>query len=306
MMAPPRRVTLGIVLAGVLLAGGALLFKARETSGFFAPRNLLSRFPAGDSVVVSIDVSLLRRAGLLGAAKSSKMAAEPEYKQFVDGTGFDFERDLDTVVASFSSSGTYFIARGRFNWSKLRDYAVHSGGSCYDELCRVQGSKPERHISFLPLRDDAIALAVSSNDLAATRLTKTSDPIATPLPSAPAWISIPGAALRGEDALPPGLRVTFSALQNASRVLLTFDASTKGVEADMEAECGTAENAGILLSQLQNATTLLKDAVHRDQQIQGDELAATLAAGTFERTGTKVVGKWPVEKSLIDSLTAGI
>jgi hypothetical protein len=302
-MIPPRRVTLVIILAGALLAGGALLFKARESSGFFEPRNLLSRFPAGDSVVVSLDVALLRRTGLL-AAPISKLTLEPEYKQFVEGTGFDYQRDLDSVVASFSSSGTYFIARGRFNWAKLRDYAARQGGSCYDQLCRVQGSRPERHISFLPLRDDAIALAVSSNDLAATHLTKAGDPISTPLPSAPAWISIPGAALGG-DELPPGLRVTFSGLQKADRVLITFGASPQGVEARMEAECRTAENAAALLSQLRSATALLKEATSRDKQVQGDELATMLSAGTFDQTGTKVEGKWPVGKGLIDALTAG-
>jgi len=300
---PPRRVTLGVILAGVLLAGGGLWFKARDSSGFFEPRVLLSRFPPGDSVVLSVDVALLRRVGLLGA---SKMTSEPEYRQFVEGTGFDYQRDLDSVVASFSTSGNYFIVRGRFNWPKLRDYAARQGGSCYRDLCRVQGSRPERHISFLPLRNDAMALAVSSNDLAATRLSKTGDPLSSSISTAPVWISIPGAALRGEEALPAGLRVTFSALQSADRVLVTLGASTKGVEAHMEADCRTADNAGILLSQLRTATALLKEAGRRDKQIQSDELASTLSGGTFDQSGTKVDGKWPVGKGLIDALTAGI
>jgi hypothetical protein len=304
-MTPPRRVTLAIVLTGVLLAGGALLFKARESTGFFAPRNLLSRFPAGDSIVLSIDVALLRRAALLGSAQS-KMATEPEYRQFVDGTGFDFERDLDSVVASFSPRGTYFIARGRFNWTKLRDYTARQGGSCYDQLCRVQGSRADRHISFLPLRDDALALAVSTNDLAATQLTKVSDPISTPLPTAPAWVSIPGSALRAPDALPPGMRLTFSGLRNADRVLITFEASPRGIEANMEAQCRNAESAGVLLSQLRNATTLLKEDLRSDRQIQGDDLAATLSSGSFQQQGNTVLGRWPVDKGLIEALTRGI
>ena len=131
------------------------------------------------------------------------MALEPDYKQFVEGTGFDYKRDLDSVTASFSRSGNYFIARGRFHWAKLRDYAVRQGGSCYQDLCRVQGSRPDRHISFLPLRNDAIALAVSTNDLAATLLTKTGQPVTAAIPAAPVWISVPGAELRRQDALPP-------------------------------------------------------------------------------------------------------
>jgi hypothetical protein len=294
-----KRTALAAVLAIGLAAGAVSWYRAHERSRFFEPRLLLSRFPASDSIVISVDAELLRHAGVLGA---SKMASEPEYQQFVAGTGFDYTRDLDSVVASLSSSGNYFIARGRFNWAKLRDYATRQGGTCYQDLCRVQGSTPERHISFLPLRDDAIAIAVSTSDMAATRLTKTADPIATPLPSAPAWISIPGAALRAPDALPPALRMTFSGLQRADRVLVTFGAS----EAHMEADCRNNENAGVLLSQLRNSTAILKEAMGRDPRMKTDDLAVTLASGTFDETGPKVNGKWPLGKSLIDALTAGI
>jgi hypothetical protein len=304
-----KRTALAAVLAIGLLAGAVFWYRAHERSRFFEPRLLLSRFPASDSIVISIDAALLRRAGVLGA---SKMASEPDYQQFVAGTGFDYTRDLDSVVASLSASGNYFIARGRFDWPKLRDYAAHQGGTCYQDLCRVQGSTPERHISFLPLRDDAIAIAVSPSDMAATRLSKTADPITTPLPSAPAWISIPGAALRAPDALPPALRMTFSGLQRADRVLVTFGASANGgitganLEAHMEADCRTNENAGVLLSQLRNSTAILKDAMGRDPRMKTDDLAVTLASGTFDETGPKVNGKWPLGKGLIDALTAGI
>jgi hypothetical protein len=295
---------LAIALAIGLAAGAVFWYRAHQRNRFFEPRLLLSRFPAGDSIVISVDAELLRRAGVLGA---SKMASEPDYQQFVAGTGFDYTRDLDSVVASLSSSGNYFIARGRFNWARLRDYAMHQGGTCYQNLCRVQGSTPERHISFLPLRDDAIAIAVSSSDMAATRLSKTADPIATALPAAPAWISIPGAALRAPDALPPALRMTFSGLQRADRVLVTFGASANGtLEAHMEADCRNNENAGVLLSQLRNSTAILKEAMGRDPRMRTDDLAVTLAAGTFDETGPKVNGEWPLGKGLIDALTAGI
>ncbi len=131
---------------------------------------------------MSIDVrQLCGRAEPARRIEDSRF--ESDYKRsFFDGTGFDYKRDLDSVVASFSGAGNFFIARGRFDWAKLRAYAVREGGSCYKDLCRIQGSKPERHISFLPLRDDAIALAVSTNDLAATQLTKTGQPITAAIP----------------------------------------------------------------------------------------------------------------------------
>ncbi len=240
-----RRAALAaVLLAGVSLSGAALWLGIRSERRFSDPRYLLSRFPAEESLVLSADLATLRRAGLLTV---SKTPIEPEYKQFVDGTGFDYRRDLDSVVVSLSASGNFFIARGRFDWNKLRDYAVRQGGSCYEQLCRMPGSTPERHISFLPLRSDTIALAVGTNDLEAVRLTRAGDPVATPLPSSPVWISVSGAELRRSAALPPRLRMMLSALANADRVTVAIGPVAHGIEAHLEAqlpEHGRCEDSG--------------------------------------------------------------
>lgn len=251
---------------------------------------------------MSIDVSALRKAGLLKAASTS---IEPEYRQFVDGTGFDYRRDLDSLVASFSRSGTYFIARGQFDWNRLRGYAEHQGGSCYRDLCRVQGSKPERHISFLPLRKDALGLAVSTNDLAATILTHTGRRVSGDLPAAPAWLSVPGAELRKQDALPPEMRLVLSALSTADRVVVTFGPSSSGIEAQLQATCRTSSDAGILASQLRTTTARLREALLRTRP-KDDELASFLIAGKFDQDDRRVTGRWPVSPALIGSLTSGI
>ena len=299
-----RRFALAVILlAGVSLAAGALWLGIRSGRQFSDPRYLLSRFPAEDALVLRADFSLLRRAGLLEA---SKTPLELDYKQFLDGTGFDFRRDLDFVIVSLSASGNFFIARGRFDWNKLRDYAVRQGGSCYEQLCRMPGSTPERHISFLPLRGDTIALAVGPSDLEASRLTKAGDPVTTPLPSAPVWLSVPGAELRKQGALPPRLGMMLSSLGNADRIVVAIAPVAHGIEARLEANCRTADDAKILASQLRVTTAALKEAVARDKDSQNDELTAMLAAGNFEQTGIKVIGTWPVQKSLLEALTAGL
>jgi hypothetical protein len=295
---PSRRfVTLTILLAGILLVCGAVWSRIHASRAFFNPPALLSRFPAEDALVMSADFSAWRSAGLLTESKSP---LEPEYKQFREGTGFDYNRDLDSLVASFSRSGTFFIARGRFDWKKLRDYAAHQGGSCYEDLCRVQGSTPERHISFLPLREDALALAVSTNDLAVTRLTKTADPVTIPLPSAPVWISVPGTELRRQNALPPGLHLMLSALTTADRVVITFGPGSQGIEATLEAICHTQEDARILASELSSMIGMLK------KNAADNDVVAMLAAGSFDRTDRRVTGKWPLPKSLLEALTNGL
>src|SRR4051812_49941417 len=112
------------LVLGVAVACGAAVFglwKWRERQAFLDPAVLLSRFPAEEAAVVSADFATIRAAGLFSG---SKMALEPEYRQFFEGTGFDYRRDLQQLTAAFSKSGNYFIARGSFDWDKLRAYAA--------------------------------------------------------------------------------------------------------------------------------------------------------------------------------------
>lgn len=285
------------VAAAVAVATGAFgyaAWHARQT--FYDPAVLLSRFPAEDAAVVSADFSALRRAGLLG---SSKMALEPEYKSFLAATGFDYRRDLEQVTAAFANSGNYFIARGHFDWKKLREYALKQGGSCYRDLCRLEGSTPQRHISFLPLRDDVMALAVSTNDLAATRLSTPGQRVTASLPSAPVWISVSGAALRQPGLLPPGIRVMLSALANADRVLLTVQPLAGGMEARLDTTCRTLDDARILSSQLRIVATTLNKS-------KDDDLARALALGSFVQNDRIVTGRWPLSRTALDALASGI
>ena len=303
----PTRILLGIIAGLLLVTAGLAWRRIQSANSFFEPRTLLSRFPAEEALAMSVDVSALRAAGLL---QEAKVSTEPDYKQFVEGTGFDYRRDLDSLTASFARSGTYFIARGRFDWKKLRDYAARQGGSCYQELCRVQGSRPERHISFLPLRQDALALAVSGNDLAATLLTNVRQPVTGPVPAAPAWISVPGTELRRQDALPPQMHLMLSALSSADRVVITFGpagGSNSGtIEAQLEATCRTEADARTLTSQLRSTTAILKEALLKGQKLPDDTVATALTAGTFDQTDRRVTGHWPIGKDFIEALTNGI
>ena len=119
----------------------------------------------GGCFVLSIDFVQLRHSGVFDQLVGSKMMEEADYQAFVRDSGFDYKRDLDAVVASFTPMGTFFVVRGRFDWKKLEAYAKQSGGSCYNELCHMPGSDPERRISFVPLSPGLMGLAVGKEDL---------------------------------------------------------------------------------------------------------------------------------------------
>jgi hypothetical protein len=97
-----------------------------------------------------------------------------------------------------------------------------------------------------------------------------------------------------------------SALTGAERVVLTVAASGTGLEPRLETSCHTQNEAELLTSQLRSTTAVVKDAIPGDPAMKNDDLARTLASGAFAQIGLRVTGRWPVSKSLLDSLTSGM
>jgi hypothetical protein len=128
------------------------------------------------------------------------------------------------------------------------------------------------------------------------------------LPVGPVWLSVPGSALHGRNALPAGLRGMFTGLEKTDRVVVTLQKSGDGVDAPiqvkMEASCRTTADAAVLASQLRIGASTLRDALAAENK--NDDLAAMLRAGKFEEMGSRVIGTWPLQRTLIDSLTSGI
>ena len=293
----PRRTIAAVVLAAVCLAGGLAFWRSRDAAAFFATPALLGRFPAEDGGVLRVDFEALRRGGFLGEPKA---AAEPEYREFLEGTGFNYRRDLDLLVASLSASGTFFIARGRFDWPRVQAYAVKHGGSCFENLCRAQGSVPERKISVVRLRSDAIGLAVGTDELAATRLARAGTPVGGAIPDGPAWVSLPGIWLRRGGFVPDRLKIALSGLVNADRIVVRLLAGTDGVLAQMDATCRNSGEADVLASQLRTAAAALLGSASEDG------IGRALAGGEFSVVGSVVTGKWAVGRDFLDTLTAGL
>ena len=299
-----RVITIGIV--ALALAGTSLLvWKMRRPAEPHA--DLLSRLPTQNSTVLSVDFAVMRRAGLLSLLSTSRTTEEPDYLSFVRESGFDYKRDLDTALVSFSPDGTYFLVRGRFQWKQLRDYARQQGGSCYDQLCRMPGSTPERRISFLPLSDEVMALAVSHDDLAASRMLKPVIQRPIEVPSQPVWISVPAASLKRGDLLPAGARLLASAMVDAERVTFTMGPEGTGMEARLEALCQSPADAKILAGHLEKATALLREVgAHQSRKPGEGDFTSVLTAGVFTLSDRKVLGRWPLRRSFLEGLIGGI
>jgi hypothetical protein len=301
-----RAALLIIVIASVcaLAVWGVARFRDRSLR---TTADWLQRLPTRDAVVFYIDFAALRQGGVLQMLAGSKVAEEPEYKVFVMKTEFDYTRDLDAVLACFTPSAKYLVAKGRFDWSSLASYAREQGGGCRDALCRMSGSTPERKISFFPLRPNLMGLAVGPDDSSAIDLQSTATRRRElEIPDAPVWISIPPALLKTGADLPPGTRMFATAMQDADGVSIAMAPAGSRFEARLNVQCRSAQQAAALAAQLASTTGMLREMIAREHQTPNPrDLSGVLTSGTFNQVGTRVTGSWPLEKGFVEGLLGG-
>jgi hypothetical protein len=292
-----------LLLAAVLAGyGGVRWYRSRPIS----PAAQLRRLPQRDAVIVYIDFHRLRQSGILGALDSSKVTEDADYREFARKINLDWKQDLDSVMMAMAPSGKFMLVEGRFDWKSLRGYAQGAGGECFGPVCRVNGSTPERRISFLPLQDRVMALAVSTDEWAARTLQGEAPGTDADLPDAPVWIRIPGSALKSGAGLPDGTRMFSRSIEQADFAMLTFVQDGQRLAAKLDVRCGDPRAAAEIAGELSHATTLLRDMIAREHQTPNPaDFSGVLTSGSFWSQGDRVYGKWPIERSFIENLLGG-
>jgi hypothetical protein len=163
-----KRQIAGAVLAAIVVGAAALYAYQRWGDSASNPRNdLLAQLPADATTVLYIDLDALRQSPFL--AELYKWApqgkTDPDYAQFLQTTGFNYESDLNRVSIALTSHGqgsaSFAVAEGRFDRKKISAYASQTGtlekrGS--REIFSVPLNGGTRRITFTFLRDDRIAL----------------------------------------------------------------------------------------------------------------------------------------------------
>ena len=290
---------------GAALAAAALLIAGVDwyRSQPFTTTRLLQRLPADNALILSVDFRALRRAGILQMLDGSQAGQDPEYKTFVRKTNLNYQRDLDRALVAFAPTGKFLLIEGRFDWPRLRAYVVEQGGRCERDLCRMQGTLPERQISFFPLRPGLMALAVSPDASAALRLA-TPAPGTPAVPSAsPVWVSVPVAMLRSGDNLPAGTRMFAHSLSEAESVTLAFTPEGRRMAAKLDVLCRDEIDAADAALELTRVTGVLRQMIARENQNPNPaDLSGVLAGGRFSSGGKRVYGYWPIEPSFVENL----
>lgn len=236
----------------------------------------------------------------------SKTTEEPSYTNFVRETHFDYTRDVDAVAGAANQEGVFFVVRGRFDWDRLRRYAADHGGGCKDGLCTAPTSRVGQWASFLSIQPDVLALAVSRSASAARALTHRTNTDPQSMPSEPVWVSVSPGVLRNPASLPAGARIFAISLQSAESVLLALGPSRStgaAFELDLDAQFSSAAAADTARAQLELDTKMLKMELAREhEQPNPANLTGLLVAGTFQVLDTRLLGRWPVRRELLESL----
>ncbi len=299
-----QRAALLIILIASLCGVGVWGVARLRYRGLRTTEDWLERLPTQDAVVFYIDFAALRRGGLLQLLAGSKASEEPEYKVFVLKTDFDYKRDLDAVLACFTPRAKYLVVKGRFDWGSLQSYARDQGGTCRDVLCRMNGSTPERKISYFPLRPNLMGLAVSPDDSAAIELE--ARPLhrrTIELPDAPVWISLPPAMLKSGNDLPPGTRMFAHSMEDTDDLTLAVAPAGNRFEGRLSVQCRSGQQAATVALELTRITGMLRDMIAREHQTpNANDLSGVLTSGTFRQDGTRVRGSWPLERGFIDGM----
>ncbi|HEV2689669.1 MAG TPA: hypothetical protein VGV35_13995 [Bryobacteraceae bacterium] len=290
-------------LACIAAAAGVYLFRMRGGNG---PSDMVSYLPTANATIVYIDVDAMRRSGILNMIAGSKAAEELEYRQFVDATQFDYRRDLDAAAVAFKDGQVFFALRGRFQWKNLQDYAVHQGGSCRNSFCTVNGSTPNRRLSFYPLRADVMAFASSPDDFAAYQVTRKSGKLTLDPPHQPVWVLVPALALKNAESLPAGTKAYASALQGADQIVFTIGPEADHLLLALNVTCRDVAAASALLVDFENTTNTLRKWIEREHQRPNPaDLSGVLVSGSFRRQDRLVYGQWPLSRAFVDALVGG-
>ncbi|HYM10837.1 MAG TPA: hypothetical protein VEU62_08890 [Bryobacterales bacterium] len=305
---------LAVLLAGV---AGWWLWRQKQDRMI-----LFNRLPGENVLLFYLDADRLRHAAALAPLVRQRVEPDPDYKSFVQQTGFDYQRDLDAAAVCYLTDRVYVLARGRFDAARLRQYALAQGGSCegngLDRPCRMPASQPGRTISFLLISPAVLALATAPEPDAVRQLQTTPQPNAEPLAHAAAaagdpppllWATATPAgldrALSDSTFLSPNLALFSRTLAGAQRAYLLVADQSPNLQISLRAVCASEAQAGEMRRLLQGLNDLVGGIMHAPRP--GKEASVwqrVLASAAISQEKNTVRASWTLDQTVLESFGA--
>jgi hypothetical protein len=169
-MTKKATIALAAIVAALTAFTAYLHWRTRDSDASRA--ELLSLMPANGNTAVLLDFSQLRASPFLARllALAPQQAPDNDYAQFIQATGFNYERDLDRIAISMdrhAQTQTLFaVAEGRFDRKKIEGYGARFGALKTADgrtLYAVPVTNSPRKAYFAFLRDDRLEWANDSS-----------------------------------------------------------------------------------------------------------------------------------------------
>ena len=296
--------TVGILLTAAVVAFVYNSARPRDSK----PARLVSLLPQSDAVLFYADIIELRRSGFLKLLETAKNAEDKDYRQFVAETGFAYQRDLDAIAIASVPDQLFAVARGRFDWQRLIEYAGGHGGHCKNRYCQAPASQPGKWLSFFPVRSDVVGVAVSADPNAAYELLPREGAPSQNTPEFPIWARVPRRIFDRPDSLPPAAQVLARALSPASIVTIGIaqpsPAAPNGpLDIRLIAACESELAANNVRDHLAQLTSGFRNLIASNPTpLNTPDLARLFTSGAFRTEGQYVNGDWLISRPVFDSL----
>jgi hypothetical protein len=302
-----RRIGLNLLL---LLIGIAAVFGGIDWYQHRFVRSdtdLLKLLPGDDATVFFARVGLLRRAGMLGLVRNTGERRDSDYEAFVRETGFDYWKNLDAAAGSIQENAALMVARGRFDWDRIRVYVRRQGGVCANDHCELPSSSAGKWIGIVRIQRDVLGVALGNQRALTAQIHPGQKALAGALSAYPVWVKIAPHLVRDPASVPAALRIFLISLQPAASVVIALgparDENKNAFDIELSALCNSAVAADTVRKQLEIQTNMLKLELAREHQKPNPaDLTGLLTAGVFDTSGKEVRGEWPVTKELLKTL----
>jgi hypothetical protein len=294
-------IVFGVLVCFAAATGAGLYFYyggrgIRSEIGPGRAPGVLSQLPSAAPVVAYIDVAALRKlqtspiAAILGLAGATP-TEDREYAQFVNDTGFDYTRDLNTVAIAFwpsdlgaASKGStenrvLAIADGRFDQQKIKAYALRTGKVVMRGTRPIYDLPGDPAVSFRFLSPAQISIASGANAMDLADVTGSHGNSSTLQAGVERVAGAPIFAVARTNNLPNSFYLNFHSSPQLERLArsvqnLTLAGQPDGdqILATLDAQCDSNQNAFELATLLDGARILgsmaLSDPKTRRQMTQ--------------------------------------
>lgn len=195
----------------------------------------------------------------------------------------------------------HVIAAGRFDVERMEAYVVGQGGRCVRGLCTMEATSAGKYVSWQKLGRGVMGMTVGRDVLGAAVLGGRHE--VAEVPEGAIWLMAPGAMLKAGEGLPAGMSAMMGAMEGAEKAVFRVERAGAGFAVRLEARCGTAERAGLVVGRLKEKTEMLKKLLEREGKgAEKGELSGVLVGGRFWAEGARARGEWALGAEFVERL----